>query len=218
MKDIFKGIYFGFQAKLNLLCSKEPEWLALATFLKPGDIFIDVGSNIGRYSTRAARLVGSEGHVFSLDPSLESSLIHTIVISFTRLTNITHLRVAASHSVSCLGFAMMRSKPPSAIFSTYTTSRLSRNSSSPSSYSVYAYPLDLLFASLPHIDFLKIDVEGSELDVLHGSTSIIKRFMPTILIENNSQDCTDYLLQLGYRVCDTISEPSRNLLFTYTKN
>ena len=218
MKDILKGIYFGFQARFNLLRSKEPEWLFLSTFLKPGDIFIDVGSNIGRYSTRAARLVGSEGHVFSLDPSLESSLIHSIVIAFTCLTNITHLRVAATHSVSCLGFAMMRSKPASAIFSTYTTSRLSYNPSSPSSYSVYAYPLDLLFSNLPHIDFLKIDVEGSELDVLHGSASLIKRFMPTILIENNSQECTDYLLQLGYGVCDTITQPSRNLLFIYNKS
>ena len=43
--------------------------------------------------------------------------------------------------------------------------------------------LDGLCASLTRLDFVKIDVEGGELHILHGGRRIIELFQPTMLIE-----------------------------------
>ncbi len=42
---------------------------AVSRYLKPGMCFVDVGANIGYYSLLAARLVGSSGRVFAVEPS-----------------------------------------------------------------------------------------------------------------------------------------------------
>ena len=44
----------------------------------------------------------------------------------------------------------------------------------------------LHFRSLPHVDFIKIDVEGFELDVLQGATRLITRDSPLIYLEFNA--------------------------------
>ena len=42
-------------------------------------------------------------------------------------------------------------------------------------------PIDGL--DLPHIDFIKIDVEFAELQVLEGAQGLIKRDKPAVLVE-----------------------------------
>jgi len=40
--------------------------------LKPGDVVIDVGANIGYYTTLVAKIVGSEGRVIAIEPFPET--------------------------------------------------------------------------------------------------------------------------------------------------
>ena len=48
-------------------------------------------------------------------------------------------------------------------------------------------------------DFIKIDVEGSERHVLKGAMKTIKKYKPTIMIEEmKNYDYSDILLPLGY--------------------
>jgi len=58
---------------------------------------------------------------------------------------------------------------------------------------------------LPQLDWLKIDVEGAEVDVLNGSLESIKRFKPKILVENHKgliadvdEQVRSLILPLGY--------------------
>jgi hypothetical protein len=66
-------------------------------------------------------------------------------------------------------------------------------------------PLDLF--KFNDVDFIKIDVEGSELEVLHGARETIKNNSPIILIEllnshknaeHNTIMVTTFLEELGY--------------------
>jgi hypothetical protein len=62
--------------------------------------------------------------------------------------------------------------------------------------------------NLDKCNFIKIDVEGFELNVLKGAEQTLKRFKPALLIEINTfalarnnvtnQDVFDYLTELGY--------------------
>jgi FkbM family methyltransferase len=47
--------------------------------------------------------------------------------------------------------------------------------------------------NLPHIDFIKMDVEGAELQVIAGAFEIIERDKPRMLIECHSNFAMDYL-------------------------
>lgn len=63
---------------------------------------------------------------------------------------------------------------------------------------------------VPAPDFLKIDVEGHELKVLHGAATTLATTHPDILLEFHSQDlhraCVDLLEGYGY-TCFTIRHP-----------
>jgi FkbM family methyltransferase len=63
-------------------------------------------------------------------------------------------------------------------------------------------PLDSL--ELGRCDFLKIDVEGMELEVLRGAARTIQRFRPLLYVENDrpeqSAELIRYLRELGYEL------------------
>jgi FkbM family methyltransferase len=54
---------------------KEPGTIAwLDEDLRPGDLFLDVGANVGVYTLYAAQRVGSSGHVFAVEPHLRNAV------------------------------------------------------------------------------------------------------------------------------------------------
>jgi FkbM family methyltransferase len=62
---------------------------------------------------------------------------------------------------------------------------------------------------IENVDFIKIDVEGRELDVVRGAFETISRYKPLLQIEFNdesakfgisNEDTVDYILSLGYMI------------------
>lgn len=57
--------------------------------------------------------------------------------------------------------------------------------------------------ALPRLDFLKIDVEGMELEVLHGAIDSLRRHRPQMVVEtlkSGFEPLRDFLEPLGYRI------------------
>ena len=52
--------------------------------------------------------------------------------------------------------------------------------------------------NLEYCDLIHLDVEGHELYILEGAEKTIKKFSPTIVLEDNKQTCASTLKQLGY--------------------
>jgi FkbM family methyltransferase len=62
-----------------------------------------------------------------------------------------------------------------------------------------------------YVDFIKIDVQGFELEVLKGAYKTLKKNMPIICIEENLSDLKDseiynFLKELNYQVVDRINK------------
>ena len=51
---------------------------AMASILRPGDVFVDVGSNLGAYALWAARCVGSSGRVLAIEPDPHNHQVLTV--------------------------------------------------------------------------------------------------------------------------------------------
>ena len=78
---------------------------------------------------------------------------------------------------------------------------------------VTVFTLDSLIERFTAPNFIKIDVEGAEMDVLHGAIDILKKYKPKIYIEvgNSTRDEVETFLGLyGYEKSLTISN---NILY-----
>lgn len=99
-------------------------------------------------------------------------------------------------------------------------------------YDVDVVPLDaLLFQSgIPKIDAMKIDVEGFEIEVLHGARNLIMQQNPLILIEvanelmerksRSASEIADFLTEYGYVFFDAATGKPRlvNLMGEHGSN
>jgi predicted RNA methylase len=62
---------------------------ALAARIQPGEVFYDLGANIGLFSLMAARLVGASGEVYSFEPDPVNAARLRRNVAQNRLTNVT---------------------------------------------------------------------------------------------------------------------------------
>jgi FkbM family methyltransferase len=140
-------------------------------FLKPGDVFVDVGANIGLVSLIAGKIVGQKGLVISIEgfPTTYSHLEENIALN--RCLNIKSYNCAIGLEETYLSFFRN-------IFDD------SRNCiSETGNVQIPVSRLDTVINFLDHIDLLKIDVEGYEKFVILGATEVLER-VNTIYFES----------------------------------
>lgn len=166
--------------------------------LRPAMTVLDIGGNVGFMSLLAARLVGQDGLVVVLEPIAENVQKIRQNASINGFSNIRVLELAASDKNET---AQMYVSGYSA-FSRLTTT--SRPSAVVGVRDVSSRTVDALIAdgTLPPPDLVKIDVEGAELDVLHGMRETIAHHRPDIVCEVH--DCNaefaSLMRDLGYVV------------------
>ncbi|HVO83573.1 MAG TPA: FkbM family methyltransferase [Syntrophobacteria bacterium] len=192
---------------------KEPGTCAwISGNVKPGQVFYDIGANIGIYSIHAAERVGNKGKVFAFEP-------HSA--NFTRLLD----NIAANHLedviIPCAlalhdkdGFLSFRY---SSFQAGSSDSQLSSSSDGPASEEQnkicelkYAVSIDTLVASgkfsPPH--HIKIDVDGNELFILRGMAKLLTgaERPDTIQVEINKSfraEIVNFMESHGYILTQT---------------
>ena len=92
----------------------------LSRTLKEGDIFLDVGANVGYFSIVSSKLVGESGCVYSFEPSPRICRLLTISSKKNRLNNITIVPFALSNISSTVLFKDLHSSGFSYIASGYS--------------------------------------------------------------------------------------------------
>lgn len=145
--------------------------LLIDRILKPGDVFVDAGANIGMHTLAAARAVGEKGRIFAFEPfpATHDLLRKTVWMN---------------------GFSSMVETYQVAV-SNRTGSEALHLGSTSGHHSLYPLPSSGLPAMAPvevplmriddvvghdiKVDLIKIDVEGAELEVVEGAASAIAR-------------------------------------------
>jgi FkbM family methyltransferase len=143
----------------------------IRSLLKPGDIMIDVGANIGFTVIEGTQAVGAQGVVHAIEPH---PMIHRYLEENLTLNQLGAPQVQ-THAVAI-------ADAPSETGVQFTNDRrddmnfmLSQPSGAPGAeITVAVTTLDVLFPVLPRCDLLKIDVEGAELSVLRGASNLLK--------------------------------------------
>jgi FkbM family methyltransferase len=178
------------------------EFALLQKLIKPGDVFLDAGANIGIYSLVASRLVGGQGQVFAIEASAEN---HSWLKS--------NCEQSGAKNVRCLHVGLS-DKPEKLRMACSFYGNKSGNSflkESPIGEWVDCLPLhDVLLANgVRKIDGAKFDIEGFEFKVLKpffatAPKDLWPRFLifehNADLVEKSGGDVRALLQSVGYSI------------------
>lgn len=170
---------------------------ALRRLLGPGDVFYDVGANVGFFTLVGARLVGPTGRVVAFEPvpSCARAVRRNI-----ELNDFAHAQVREQAVAGADGSARLL------VVGEASWSHLEftgRHADVRDEIDVPVVALDSLVATgtIPAPDVLKIDTEGAELQALEGARETIARHRPAIVCELHDTNTAFVALmdELGYR-------------------
>jgi FkbM family methyltransferase len=180
----------------------------LRNFITSGDCVVDIGANIGRYTLEFSKIVQDKGTVYCFEPNTRILSINIELMRHSRFNNIIFINQGLLDFTGVAQFYEDKAKPRGAKFSTATRSRFLEGSKKDKYKNLFVFKLDD-FNLNPN--FIKIDVEGSELKVLKGAVNTISRSNPILLIEDNDPLVDNFLTELGYKSFKV--KNSRNRLY-----
>lgn len=159
------------------------------SFLKPDSVALDIGANIGTWSLELSRAC-KRVYAFEPQPETFNQLCANLVINGCE--NVTPHRIAlGSHKQSGSQLSMKIESKNNG------HSRISKGGS----VTVDVKSLDDY--GLERIDFIKMDVEGFELNVLEGASRTIEKFHPVVFFEawpGKRKGLFKWFKEMGYTV------------------
>jgi FkbM family methyltransferase len=178
-RTLYATTYFGakmhctfrdyIQARILHFGFYEPNISALIeSILQKGDVFLDIGANIGYHSLLASKLVGAEGAVIAIEASPSNFAILSLHIRENHARNVRIINKAASDAPSSV--IIYRGLPGNIGTATTIKSRGYNEEGI-----VESIPVDhiLTCEELSRLRLIKMDIEGGELPVL-------RRFLQTM--------------------------------------
>jgi FkbM family methyltransferase len=217
----------------------EAEMLGLRGLIEPGSVCVDVGAAAGLYTLVMSRLAGPMGQVHSFEPLSFAQPVWSKVLAARSAANVHHhaLALGSEPGTGVMSVPIGRLGPVTGrSFLTGGSYDLGSNAEFANHVcvDVPVSTLDCICADacLTGLDFIKIDTEGAELQVLRGGERAIKEFRPVILAEIEARhaaryqcepaDIVTWLAQRGYvmyawrggwRPAGQVSPGTRNYLF-----
>jgi FkbM family methyltransferase len=153
----------------------------LQHFLQPEDVVFDAGANLGYYALIASLAVSKgEVHAFEPVPSTYERLQGTLALN-PRVRNVVANQIAIAKASG-----QMEIHTFTGLHHGYSSlSTLGRKDIV--SHTVVARSLDDYVAEqrIRRVDFLKVDVEGAEAQVLAGATAVLGKWAPSVMLEVN---------------------------------
>lgn len=152
------------------------------SILKPGDVFVDIGANLGWYTVKAAQAVGQDGHVYAFEPRSDIFEKLKRSVAENALTDICTLQKIALGSVETVAELAWSVAERNQGHSFIVEHGASASVSATDRETIRITTLDSIQIDQP-VRLIKIDVEGFEPKVLQGGRGLIERDQPIIVAE-----------------------------------
>jgi FkbM family methyltransferase len=190
---------------------EEAELVFMEKFIKPGDVIFDIGANIGLHALLAGRLSGAGGRVFAAEPVdyIYQRLKENIELN--QASNVCLVKKAFSDktgtadiTISLEGFDAWNSLGGQ--------SNMTGNLFKKETIDTISFDDFLTEGNAPVPDFVKIDTEGWEFNVLIGATKLKSELGPVLMIEYSDEISSNFgfstemvfdkLVEYGYKLYD----------------
>jgi FkbM family methyltransferase len=154
----------------------ESEVNIMRSFLRPGDTALDIGANIGDLTLPMSRFVGDQGRVYALESHSDTYHVLCANMALNGIRNVKALNcfIADAPDVDTAG-----------------------------PWGQFGYVSDVWGTQIVAIDslnieacaFIKIDVDGKELQVLRSAQKLIQKARPALYFENDDRAASAPLLE-----------------------
>ncbi|MBU4609194.1 FkbM family methyltransferase [Achromobacter sp. GG226] len=146
----------------------------LAHFIRPGQTVLDIGAFIGTHARAFSVMVGETGKVCAFEPNEAAYRLLALNAQQAPLRNIDTRKFGLGREKALLSVRPMQGNGGG-----------SSLEAAGGDAGIDVWPLDDVPLDGP-VHFLKLDVEGMELDVLAGAERVIRRHSPILFLEVNS--------------------------------
>ncbi len=178
--------------KMRLRSAQKEPWTVrwIESHVRPGDVFYDIGANVGAYALIAAKVSDQQARIYAFEPGFNTfaSLCHNVLINVcqqcvfplpialsdrTGLARFKYRTVSAggaSHALGNRALAPAEGDAPAAVYE----------------QQILAYRLDDVIEQfgLPVPSHIKLDVDGAECEVLRGAPKLLANpRLRTLLLE-----------------------------------
>ena len=196
----------------GLMQKKYPELFFLKKIIRPGFTCLDIGANLGYYSTFLSRLVGANGKVMAVEPVPLFQEIWRDNVKASGMANLTMWPYALGGQNTRI--RMGTPERDGLLHHGMTKIMSSAQDNYARTYEVEMKIPDELFINLNRLNFVKCDVEGYEYEVFRNMQETLRKFKPLIQTElngtENRQQVRDLLTSIGYETY--ILSPEQTLL------
>jgi len=156
--------------------------------VRPGATVVDVGANIGAHTLFFAGTVGKTGLVLAFEPQRVVFQMLCANMALNDIRNVHCFQMA-------LGSKAGQAYIPIPDYDTQGNfGGLSLNEEKGAGEEVMIMTLDAI--NFPRLDFVKIDVEGQEAEVIRGAVQNIARHKPLLYVENDRRERSPALISL----------------------
>jgi FkbM family methyltransferase len=168
----------------------------IASNLGLGDVFYDLGANIGFFTLIAARLVGPEGHVYAFEPSPRTAGALRGNVELNQLENVTVVEAAVSDRDGTMAFDEVGEVSQEARL-------IPRGGQGTTEVRIVAID-SFVGEGARQPKLVKIDVEGHENEAVHGMARTLRSARPIVVCEihqarhENEHEVERMLQELGY--------------------
>jgi FkbM family methyltransferase len=176
----------------------ESEVEVFRKYVKPGDVVLDVGANIGAHTVVLSQLVGEKGLVVAFEPERYNYYTLCGNLALNNITNVIAFQQAVGEKKGTIKVPYINTP----YNDNYGSLELDKDYSKIPHYTVPCSTIDGL--ELEKCNFIKLDIEGMEKWALMGGKETIKKFHPIMYIEDDREDKSkelrEFISSLGYSI------------------
>ncbi len=165
---------------------------AIREILRPGDVFVDAGANIGIYSVLGSRLVGENGRVLAVEMMPETARILRGHLVENGCTNAVVTEGALSYlpGKTVTAYAVENKHGLSSIVAGHAGKEVT----------VETTTLKLVLRDVARVRLIKMDLEGAEFDALRGLGDDLNKVDAILYEDLSGSEVADYLSARGFSI------------------
>jgi FkbM family methyltransferase len=193
----------------------EDEIKFLRSLLQPGQKIIDIGANYGVYTLSMAQTVGKTGKIWAFEPASSTAKLLAAGIEANGFNQVIIDQSALSHTSGAAELSLHNNSELNSLIHDKTgnsTTETVRVSTLDECFKKYAWQ---------DIDFIKIDAEGEEINILQGGQRFFDELSPLVQYEIRVSDGIDLEIVKAFALRGYSSYrlvPGLNLLIPFDIN
>ncbi len=171
----------------------------ISKYLESGMTYVDIGANIGQHSMYAASIVGTHGKVHAYEPIpkiYRQLLASSKTNGYANIIHAHNYALGEKESIEILNVSK----------DIGGSSLVNQNDNTEEKIRVVIKKGDDELLTLSHVDMIKIDVEGYELEVLSGIKDTLIKHHPTLLLEYSGQFYKNNTDKHGIKILTLLTE------------